>query len=121
MTFKVGDRVRFAYPNAPWGAGRIIDREPQDPAEHMALKTYTVRLDTPHRAFREGHWDIYLVAYADEELLEPEGALKPDSARRCCHMSPKDCGGRLGTCSNCAERMVCAISAAAQRHATERP
>lgn len=68
-TFKLGDRIRFAYPNAPWGAGQIIEVS-QDPVDRAALKPYAIRLDTPYRAFREGRWHIYPVAYADEGQLE---------------------------------------------------
>ena len=62
---RVGDRVRFVYPNEPTGRG-VIEACESDPKS----KPYRVRLDQPWRAYREGRWQEYEVAFAGEADLE---------------------------------------------------
>ena len=64
-TFAVGDRVRFIYPNEPTGKGTIVECD-SDPEN----KLYKVKLDAPWRAYREGGWQEYSVAYADAGQVE---------------------------------------------------
>lgn len=62
--FAVDDRVQFVYPNERTGSGTI---ESVDPDTNR--KPYTVRLDKPWRAYREGRWQVFTRVYAHASLL----------------------------------------------------
>jgi hypothetical protein len=65
LAYSVGDHVRFVYPNEPIGEGLIValDGDTEN-------KPYTVRLDAPWRAYREGRWQEFDTVYAHDELIE---------------------------------------------------
>ena len=64
LVFSVGDRVRFLYPNEPTGTGTIIGCDAGE-----KNKPYEIELDVPWRAYREGRWTDYAIAYADSDQI----------------------------------------------------